>query len=218
LTASANAWRDASPALAFAVLAAAFYLNDFAFIAFNGTYGVYLTDYASRLLVLAVCFAWPVTRAIAGMKFSPRPAIALAIACAALLPVAGRLVFHLIEVPFIKLTGLKGLFVFHHLADPVAYWFDLTVGLFLVALSEELVFRKVARHWLERAGRTPLQIVVISSLLFSLMHWGSGPGRLIYTFVAGAIYMTAYLKIGRLWPLVIAHWIEDFAALGPFDF
>ena len=210
-------WRDASPALAFLVLAAAFYLNDFAFIVFNGTYGVYLTDYATRAVVLAVCFTWPVTRAIATRQMSPQSGAIVALACAIALPVAGRLVFHLTEAPFVRLTGLNGLFVFHQLADPVVYWVDLTAGLFLVALSEELVFRKFARHWLEEAGRTPLQIVLISALLFSLMHWGSGPGRLLYTFAAGAIYMTVYLRIGRLWPLVIAHWIEDFAALGPFD-
>ena len=113
-------WRETSPALAFVVLAAAFYLNDFAFIAFNGTYGVYLTDYATRVLVLAICFAWPVTRAIANMQLLPRSGLALAIACAIVLPVAGRVVYHMTEVPFIKLTGLSGLFVFHHLSDPVA--------------------------------------------------------------------------------------------------
>jgi membrane protease YdiL (CAAX protease family) len=62
-----------------------------------------------------------------------------------------------------------------------------------------------------------VEIVVISAVFFSLMHWGSGPGRLIHTFVVGLIYMTAYLRIRRLWPMVIVHWLQNFAAFGPFD-
>jgi membrane protease YdiL (CAAX protease family) len=72
-------------------------------------------------------------------------------------------------------------------------------------------------RWLEDAGRTPIQILVISALLFSLMHWGSGPGRMLYTFVDGLIYMAAYMRLRRLWPLVLAHWIEGFATFGPLD-
>ena len=53
--------------------------------------------------------------------------------------------------------------------------------------------------------------------VFALMHWGSGPGRLIYTFVSGALYMVVYLHLDLLWPLVAAHWIQNFLAFGPWD-
>ena len=95
------------------------------------------------------------------------------------------------------------------------YWLDLTLGLFLVALSEELVFRKLALSWLLKTRRPISQIVVISACFFSLMHWGSGPGRVLVTFVIGSIYMMTYLKLRKLWPLVLAHWIEDFIGFGP---
>ena len=220
--ASASDWRGARIPMerrlaAFLILAVPFYLNDIAFIVLNGTYGVYLVDYGTRALVLALCFLWPTSRAIATERLFPQWGTALAVLCAAVLPVLGRLTHHLLEVPFVNLTGIGGLFEFHFLSDPTLYWLDLTVGLFAVALSEELVFRKLAMRWLEEAGRTPIQILVISALLFSLMHWGSGPGRLLYTFVGGLIYMAAYLRLRRLWPLVLAHWIEDFMAFGPLD-
>jgi membrane protease YdiL (CAAX protease family) len=206
-----------SPAAAFLILAAPFYLNDIAFILLNGTFGVYLVDYGTRNLVLALCFLWPTSRAIATERLVPEWGTVLAVLCVLVLPVFGRLAHHLLEVPFVYLTGLDGLFEFPLISDPTLYWFDLTVGLLAVALSEELVFRKFALRWLEEVGRTPIQIVVISALFFSLMHWGSGPGRLLYTFVVGVIYMAAYLRLRRLWPLVLAHWFENFAVFSTLD-
>ena len=199
------------------VLAAPFYLNDIGFIALNGTYGVYLVDYGTRALVLATCFLWPASRALATERLSPHWKTAMAILCVAALPVTGRATYHLLEVPFVSFTGIGGLFAFHYIADPTLYWLDLTVGLFVVALSEELVFRKLAMRWLEQAGRPPVQILLMSALLFSLMHWGSGPGRLLYTFVVGLFYMAVYMRLRRLWPLVLAHWIQDFVTFGPLD-
>ena len=205
------------PSAAFLILAAPFYLNDVSFIALNGTYSVYLADYGTRVLVLTLCFLWPTSRAIATERLTPQWGTALAILCAVALPILGRLTYHLLEVPFDNLTGVGGLFKFPFIADPRLYLFDLTVGLSAVALSEELVFRKFAMRWLEEAGRTPIQIILISALFFSLMHWGSGPGRLLYTFIVGLIYMATYLRLRRLWPLVLAHWIEDFMAFGPLE-
>jgi membrane protease YdiL (CAAX protease family) len=206
-----------SPAAAFLILAAPFFLNDIAFILLNGTFGVYLVDYGTRAMVLALCFLWPTSRAIATERLVPEWGTVLAVLCVLVLPVFGRLAHHLLEVPFVYLTGLDGLFEFPLISDPTLYWFDLTVGLLAVALSEELVFRKFALRWLEEVGRTPIQIVVISALFFSLMHWGSGPGRLLYTFVVGVIYMAAYLRLRRLWPLVLAHWFENFAVFSTLD-
>lgn len=201
--------------LAFPFLALSFYLNDFLFIAFNGTYGVYLTDYATRLAVLFLALLWPVARVQTLARPSAEISLVLCLAACLALPVASRLFHHLLEVPIYRLIGDTALFHFHRLDNPMLYWADLSFGLFLVALSEELVFRKLAVGWLERFGRPVWQIVLIAALLFSLMHWGSGVGRLAYTFVGGAIYTVAFLKLRRLWPLVVAHWIEDFVAFGP---
>ncbi len=201
--------------IAFLVLAAPSFLNDFAYMATNGTYGVYLVDYGSRILVLGLCFLWPLSRAIAMERLEPGWGTGLALLCVAVIPALGRLSNYLLERPFVDLTGIGGLFSFPAIGDPALYWLDLSVGLFAVALSEELIFRKFALRWLESVGRTPLQIVVISAFVFALIHWGSGPGRVLYTFVAGMFYMTAYFHLRRLWPMVFAHWIENFLTFGP---
>ncbi len=203
--------------LAFLVLALPFYLNDFAFIAANGTYEIYLIDYGFRTAVLAVCFLWPLSRTIAVTPGESGADLGLAVQCILFVPVLGRLSNYLLEKPFVAVTGIGGLFSFPAIPDPTLYWLDLSAGLFAVALTEELVFRKFAARWLKAAGRTTLQIVFISALFFALMHWGSGPGRLIYTFAAGLIYMTVYLHVGKLWPMVTAHWIENFLSFGPLN-
>lgn len=202
---------------AFLVLAAPFYVNDFALIALDGTYSVYLVDYLTRTVVLATCFLWPLSRDIAWERHAPEWGTVPAVLCVALLPVSSRVAYHVLEAPFVRLTGIDGLFAFEPLVDPTLYWLDLTAGLFAVALSEELVFRKFAMRWLAESGHTPARIVVISALLFSLMHWGSGPGRLLYTFAVGLLFMAVYLRLKRLWPLVLAHWIENFIAFGGAD-
>jgi len=205
------------PGLVFLVLALPFYLNDFAFILLNGTEGVYLADYLTRCLVLAIIFFWAPARAIATENLRTGRPVALFVLAAALLPLFGRFIYNFVEAPFVAATGLEGLFEFGALQSPLFYWLDLTVGLLLVAITEELVFRKFALKWLEARNVRPLLIVLISALVFALMHWGSGPGRLLYTLISGAAYMAVYLRIRTLWPLIAAHWVEDFFAFGPFD-
>lgn len=204
--------------LAFVALAIPFYLNDLAFIALNGTYSVYIADYISRVIVLAGCMAWPLARFITLAPSTPQTtSVTICVIAVVTLPILSPLLWLYIEIPFVQTTGLTGLFKFPTIDNHLLYWLDLTVGLLLVALSEELVFRKFARAWLAEWGLSALQIVLVSALFFSLMHWGSGPGRLIGTFIGGVIYMAAYIKIGRLWPLVTAHFLHNFYVFGPFD-
>jgi membrane protease YdiL (CAAX protease family) len=129
----------------------------------------------------------------------------LAVECIVFVPILGRFSYYLLEKPFVAFTGVSGLFGFPLIPDQTLYWLDLSVGLFAVALTEELVFCKFAARWLQAAVRSTIRVVLISAVFFALMHWGSGPDRLIYTFVGGVIYMMVYLKLGRLWPLVLAH-------------
>ena len=60
-------------------------------------------------------------------------------------------------------------------------------------------------------------ICVVAGLVFGLMHWGRGIGTIVSTTVVGMIYMAAYAKIGRLWPLIIAHYLHNLTIFGPFD-
>ena len=201
--------------LAFLILTIPFFINEIGYIAYNGTYGVYVVDYVTNAFVIFICFAWPVSRKIIQEKSPTHARFHYLLLTVFFLPIVGRILYNFIELPFVRITGCYGLFQFGQIDNWQLYWLDLTLGMFLVAISQELVFRKLALSWLLKTGKTTFQIVVISACFFSLMHWGSGVGRILYTFGLGVAYMLVYLKLRRLWPLVLAHWIENFIAFGP---
>jgi membrane protease YdiL (CAAX protease family) len=91
---------------------------------------------------------------------------------------------------------------------------DLTFGLALVTLSEEIVFRRYARHMLLRhLGDGPL-LVLATSLLFGAYHWWTGLGNMISVSIVGALFMLFYQRSGALWPVVLAHYLVDLYFFG----
>jgi membrane protease YdiL (CAAX protease family) len=204
------------PGLVFCILLTPFVLNDFVFAALRGRYGLYLADYGFRVAILcAICF-WPAARELAFQHLRPRGALLLALLVAIALPlteIPGAVVSDFVD----GISGIGGVFRYPPIRDPLYYWFDLSAGLFLVALSEELVFRKLARQWLEALSFGPVASVLISAVVFGLVHWGGGAGQIAYAAMVGVAYMTAYLVFNRLWLLVLAHWLQNFLVFGPFD-
>lgn len=207
-----------SAGIVFLVLAAPFFLNDFVFWALHGGQEIYLADYLTRILVLLAILVWPQARSV--IEARPRPATMttwLAVPIVLGLIVFGEPVAEWIDNGIDRWAGIGELFRFGRIADPVLYWLDLTLGLFLVALSEELVFRKAARRFCHDRGWGPVVTVLASALLFGLIHRGGGAGQVVAAAVTGVVYMAFYLRMNRLWPLVLAHWGHNFLAYGPFE-
>lgn len=195
---------------AFLVLASPFYLNDFGFILLNGTYGVYLLDYLTRALVLTACFSWGVSRSIAYEQSTQPFQLEYVVIAILGLPIIDLIIRIWLE-NFGVIQGVApGLFQYDEIENTILRTLDISIGLFVVALSEELVFRKFALSWLRSYGRSATEIIVTSACFFALAHWGRGLVGVVLTFFFGLLYMVAYLKMGRLWPLVLAHWIQDF--------
>lgn len=92
--------------------------------------------------------------------------------------------------------------------------FDLTVGLLLVAITEELIFRKFARRHFDRQGLRPDQIIFRSGLLFGLIHWEQGVASVLNAWVFGALAMAAYIQTNRLWVPIVAHYIVNLLIFG----
>jgi len=197
---------------AYLVLLAPLYLNDFAFIVLKGSDIVYVIDHAVRIAVLAMMMLWPLSRKIALEVEPARPRTGLAIFAIVMIGVADLLSGRFIEVPLTSWAEWTVLFQFHSLQNPTLYWLDLTIGLILVALSEELICRKFAYSWLKSAGRPGWKIVLISSVLFALSHWSKGIGNISTAILFGLLAMIVYLKMKRIWPLILAHWIVNFIA------
>jgi membrane protease YdiL (CAAX protease family) len=192
-----------------------FFLNDIAYIYFQGTYNVFIVDYGIRVYIICAYGFLAGGFRPSAERLDREPGIAaVAVAIIAAL-MASFILRHFVEAPVNSMADWSRLFRYHRILDPILYWVDLSIGLFLVALSEELVFRKSVARWLAGLGATKLQIVLISAILFALAHWSLGLGSVFHVFLIGVVYMALFLELRRIWPLVIAHWIENFLVFGP---
>jgi membrane protease YdiL (CAAX protease family) len=87
---------------------------------------------------------------------------------------------------------------------------DCFVGVALVAVSEELVFRGALPALLARLGAAPVGAWLISTVLFGLAHWSLGPGHVLQTALIGGLF-GLMARYGRsLWPAIVAHYGVDF--------
>lgn len=94
--------------------------------------------------------------------------------------------------------------------SPSLRLFDLTVGLILVAITEELVFRKYLRRTLEFLRCSQTSVIWVSSILFGLIHWEAGSASVINAAFFGMLAMLAYYRTNQLWPCILAHYIVNF--------
>jgi uncharacterized protein len=97
-------------------------------------------------------------------------------------------------------------------------WIDLTFGLLLVGLCEELVFRGFLHHLIGRYTQSVWAIVGLSSIAFGLIHWSLGLHAVVVTTLIGAVLMLAYLRTRSLPAIVLAHFainFIDFSGLVP---
>jgi membrane protease YdiL (CAAX protease family) len=169
-------------------------------------------DYAGRLCGLAVLATIPAARAVAfrpGERRLPLWKIALwviglVLACAYLAGLA-----KVVNAAF-PMTVLGYYPRTRGWLHPV----DLVFGLALVAFSEEIVFRRCARHVFQPRLGDGWLLVLATSLLFGGYHWWTGLGQIIEVSITGALFMLFYRRSGALWPVVLAHYLTDLYFFG----
>ncbi len=67
------------------------------------------------------------------------------------------------------------------------------------------IFRKIFSHgWINNCG-----YVLLSSIVFSSIHWEGGIIKLLITFCDGILLAIIYLLTGNLWPLILGHFLID---------
>jgi membrane protease YdiL (CAAX protease family) len=99
-------------------------------------------------------------------------------------------------------------------SDQGLFFFDLLVGIWLVAISEEFVFRRLVFTLLERIGfgydaLGRAAIVAVSAVVFGLMHLPMGADIAVHATLFGLIVGTLFAATRRLWPCIVAHYVED---------
>src|SRR5262249_34517792 len=168
-------------------------------------------DYAGRLGALAVLWISPAARAIAftpqRREISALEAVAWAIGLASVYTIIDSPLRGVIDVmvPGTRISSYPA-------SAGVLHAVDITFGLALVAVQEELYFRRCARavfgNWLgDGAG-----MVIATSLLFAGYHWWTGLGNMVTAGLFGIGAMWLYRRAGALWPAVLSHYLADLLA------
>lgn len=86
---------------------------------------------------------------------------------------------------------------------------DLTLGLLLVALSEELIFRTLPLYLYSHWFRNGLFYWLVSAFLFSTVHMDSGAGSTILSFLIGIMLAVHYQRFRNLLWIFLFHYIFD---------
>jgi len=80
------------------------------------------------------------------------------------------------------------------------------------AFAEELAMRGYLVTRLRQLGASPWATIVISAGLFGAYHIYQGLWAGILVTLCGVVFAAAFLWLGRLWPVVLAHLLLDFLA------
>ncbi|MCP4470738.1 MAG: CPBP family intramembrane metalloprotease [Gammaproteobacteria bacterium] len=91
----------------------------------------------------------------------------------------------------------------------VVIYFGLSAG-----LVEEFLFRGLLFQAFAGFRNSLALFLLVSPLLFSLVHWEDGFANLASTYIVGIFMAIAYIGLRNLWPLVIGHIFTDLVWFG----
>jgi membrane protease YdiL (CAAX protease family) len=94
-------------------------------------------------------------------------------------------------------------------------WLAIVFGSTINAYLEELVFMGYAFHQFA-AKRNPLFALLVMVFLRMLLHTYKGPAGMLGIGAFSFVYGATYLKVRRLWQLILAHIVTDVFAFTLF--
>jgi membrane protease YdiL (CAAX protease family) len=198
--------------LAVVLLASPFYLNDFANLYVKNWRWWLFVDYAGvklfpLLVALWLIYSNKMRASEFGLKTqSTLSSLMIFLIVALVGTVIDQNGYQLIA----KLPGYPQLGGMPAITSPVWNWIDLTFGLLMVGICEELVFRGFMHTFISRYTENSCAIVLISSVAFGLIHWSLGLHVVLVTSTIGAILMIAYLRTRSLPAIMLAHFAINF--------
>ncbi len=100
-----------------------------------------------------------------------------------------------------------------------AYFVEGVITAMAPAIFEEVIFRGIFLHNLKKKGYKDLFAVLISALVFSLVHLTNIAGldaatvalQVGYSFVIGLVFAAVYLKNRSIVEVILAHFLIDFS-------
>ncbi|MFC1580264.1 CPBP family intramembrane glutamic endopeptidase [Thermodesulfobacteriota bacterium] len=204
--------KDGLYILAVVLLASPFYLNDFANLYVKDWRWWLFLDYAGvKFFPLALSLWLIYSRKMRALEFGLKTQSSLSfLAVFLILTLAGTVIdqngYRLIA----KLPGYPPLGGMPAITNPVWNWVDLTFGLLMVGVCEELIFRGFLYSFIRRYTINARVIVVVSSVAFGLIHWSLGLHVVLITSAIGAVFMVAYLITRSLPAIMLAHFAINF--------
>lgn len=110
----------------------------------------------------------------------------------------------------------QGFFSYESIVPEAGIFYYLVVIYFALSagLVEEFLFRGLLLHALSGFRHSLVLFLLISPLLFGLVHWEDGVANLITTWCVGVFMAIAYIGLRNLWPLVIGHIFTDLVWFG----
>jgi membrane protease YdiL (CAAX protease family) len=87
--------------------------------------------------------------------------------------------------------------------------FDLSFGLLLVAVSEEILFRGILIKYLKRFLKSNFLVGMISLILFAGIHYGMGFAPMMATFTWGIIPTIFAIKYEAINELTVIHFVTN---------
>ena len=198
--------------LALVLLASPFYLNDFANIYVKNWRWWLFIDYVGVKLFPFLVVLWLIqSKKMRASEFGlTTQTIPSFLVVFLLVALVGTTIDQNGYQIVAKLPGYSPLGGMPAISNPVWNWIDLTFGLFMVGIFEELVFRGYMHTFMSRYTRNSFAIVVISAVAFGLIHWSLGLHDVLITSIIGAVFMIAYLRTRSLPAIVLAHFAVNF--------
>jgi membrane protease YdiL (CAAX protease family) len=99
------------------------------------------------------------------------------------------------------------MFSIPQITDANVRWADLIFGCLLVAVSEELVFRRLMFSVLGSKKFVP--VIFLSALIFALVHFTSGVANSINVFIHGVLLGGAFWITRRVSVCIVSHYVID---------
>lgn len=194
------------------LLSAPFYLNDFSNIYVKDWRWWILIDYTTvKLFPLLVIFWLIRNKKMRPSEFGLTPQPVISFLTAFLIgTLAGTLINQNGYLILNNFPSYPPLGSMPKIESPLLFFIDLTLGLLMVGIFEEIVFRGYMHTFLSRYTHTPLIIIVISAFAFGFIHWSGGLHKVLVTSAAGALFMVLYLRTRSLPAIILAHFAVNF--------
>lgn len=178
-------------------------------------------DYLLRILFLAYVILVPRVREVAIQLFrrawsdKSGPLRLMTFITVVLAAVMAEIFINQIRPPIYALFPETEFFNYFEIENQFWLIFDLTIGLTLVAISEEIMFRGFVIRFLGIFTSRAALAVLMSAVVFGLVHWTNGADNVVAATLTGLVLGSIYMHSRSLWPCILIHYLINLGYFWP---